>query len=114
MANLTNYANTDIFTTVTIASGAGTATQDLHGTRLIAVKFPATMTNTVFDLERSEDSGATWGKIYTDAGVKKTVTVVSGWADLDPSDAYSLNGFIRLNGSNEGAERTLIFKTRPL
>lgn len=113
MANVAQYSKNIIATSVVIANGTGTATANLLGTKLIGVIFPATMTNTAFDIEFSLD-GSTYYDVHNQAGTKQTLAVANGLVSIPIDLSYLLEGFIRLNGSNEGAERTVTFLSKPL
>lgn len=113
--NIGSFQPNQLFLDATITSGTDEVAFNTLGTTLSEVVFPATMTNTAFDIQKSYDNGANYKDVYNSAGVKITVTVVDGCAKLDPSDSYNLSGFLKLKGaSNEGAERALIIVVKPL
>ena len=115
MNNLTSFQPNQNQIDATILISTDIVSLETYGTTLSEVVFPATMSNTAFDIQKSYDNGATYRDVFNRQGLKLSITVVNGSAKLDPSDGYNLSGMLRLKGAIvEVAARALILVTKPL
>lgn len=82
MANMTDYPDATSTTTLTFTNTLTNAI-DLHGTRLVAILFPATMTGTAITIQASMD-GTTFDDVYDAEGTAVGASVVDGFVSIDP------------------------------
>lgn len=94
---------------VTIASGTGvTIPLATIGKAALGIYFPSTMTNTSFNLQTSTTlSPGDFVDMYDDSGTQLTVTVVDGYARLDPINTVGAAYFRLQSSTNEDADRVL-------
>lgn len=99
-------------TTVTIANGAAVSSAvRMDNRRLTGFITPATLTNTAFDVQYSNDNGTTWYDISSLSAISAPVSTL---VSLNPADCVNAH-YVRLQGSgNEGGARTIILLSQPL
>lgn len=104
-------------TEVTIADGASVSgAVNMNGGKLIGIEFPASMTNSSFNVQVS-DTGAdgTWKDVYDNSGIRLSVVVrTNSIVYFFPFDVASFRKFVRLSGGAETGAKTLNFLVRPL
>jgi hypothetical protein len=98
---------------VTIASGTKVGVLDLGGGFLSAIILPGTLTSTALTFTVASAPDGTYTSLCDTSGSAISYTVAASKAMAFPKDTFAPWQYVTLNfGTNEGADRTIIYLVR--